>query len=92
MIIHKVIELRKDKPIKFCTERRLKVTRVFFKKAKCASYFDGFVTCKRCLALLKKEKQKRARPVPKNRHKDTKVARKTAANSRSPKQRKLTKD
>jgi len=36
--------------------------------------------------------KKEARPVPKSRHRDTKVARKTAANSRSPKQRKLTKD
>lgn len=59
MIIHKVIELRKDKPIKLCTKRRLKVTRVFFKRAKCAAYFEGLVTCKLCLALLKKEKQKR---------------------------------
>jgi len=33
-----------------------------------------------------------ARPVPKSRHKDTREARKTAANSRSPKQRKLAKD
>ena len=33
-----------------------------------------------------------ARPVPKSHHKDTKVAQKTAANSRSPKQQKLVKD
>jgi len=33
-----------------------------------------------------------ARPVPKSRHRDTKVARKTTANSRSPKQRRLAKD
>ena len=36
--------------------------------------------------------KKEARPVPKSRHTDTREARKTAANSRSPKQRKLAKD
>jgi hypothetical protein len=40
----------------------------------------------------KTSEKKRACPVPKSRHKDTKVARKTEANSRSPKQRKLAKD
>jgi len=55
------------------------------------SGYKGYISDEE-MARIKAGKTKEARPVPKSRHKDTKVARKTAANSRSPKQRKLTKD
>jgi len=47
---------------------------------------------KKIRSYVRKPKAKEARPVPKSRHRDSREARKTAANSRSPKQRKLAKD
>ena len=46
MMIHKVIEYKKNKPVKFCNGHKLKVTRIFFKNAKNAVYGTHGVPCK----------------------------------------------
>jgi hypothetical protein len=56
--IHKVIEIRRNKPVKLCTGHKLKVTRVFFKRATNATYCNEFVTCKECKKKLKNNKSR----------------------------------